>query len=80
MFFTYLGYKFGFLQPAWIPILALLPMGFSSYLTTLRWQNAIWDYLMLIPSAIVWYPFFKIYERQLVAKEKAAALEEAKYE
>ncbi|WP_303265458.1 PTS transporter subunit EIIC [Thermoanaerobacterium sp. CMT5567-10] len=80
MFCTYLGYKFGFLQPAWIPITALLPMGFGSYLSTLRWQNAIWDYLMLIPSAIVWYPFFKIYERQLVAKEKAAALEEAKYE
>lgn len=80
MFFTYLGYKFGFLQPPWIPIMALLPMGFNSYLSTLRWQNAIWDYLMLIPSAIVWYPFFKIYEKQLVAKEKAAALEEAKYE
>jgi PTS system cellobiose-specific IIC component len=80
MFCTYLGYKFGFLQPAWIPILSLLPMGFGSYLGTLRWQNAIWDYLMLIPSAIVWYPFFKIYEKQLVAKEKAAALEEAKYE
>ncbi|SNX53326.1 PTS transporter subunit EIIC [Thermoanaerobacterium sp. RBIITD] len=80
MLCTYLGYKFGFLQPQWIPIFSLLPMGFGNYLGTLRWQNAIWDYLMLIPSAIVWYPFFKIYERQLVAKEKAAALEEAKYE
>ncbi|MBK1812203.1 PTS sugar transporter subunit IIC [Clostridium sp. YIM B02505] len=77
MLCTYLGYKFGFLQPAWISISALLPMGFGQYLSTLRWQNAIWDYLMLIPSTIVWYPFFKIYERQLVAKEAAADLVEA---
>lgn len=75
---TYIGYKVGFLQPAWIVIFALLPMGFGSYLSTLRWQNAIWDYLMLIPSGIVWYPFFKIYEKQLVAKEAAALAEEEK--
>ena len=78
MLCTYLGYKFGFLQPAWISISALLPMGFAQYLSTLRWQNAIWDYLMLIPATIVWYPFFKIYEKQLVAKEaEAEALESA---
>lgn len=74
MLCTYIGYKVGFLQPAWISISALLPMGFAQYLSTLRWQNAIWDYLMLIPSTIVWYPFFKIYEKQLIAKE-AAVLE-----
>lgn len=76
MLCTLIGYKIGFLQPSWIVLFALLPMGFASYLSTLRWQNAIWDYLMLIPSAIVWYPFFKIYEKQLVAKEAAALAEE----
>ena len=76
MLCTYLGYKIGFLQPAWISISALLPMGFGAYLSTLRWQNAIWDYLMLIPSTIVWYPFFKIYEKQLIAKESAALVED----
>jgi PTS system cellobiose-specific IIC component len=75
MLCTYLGYKFGFLQPAWISISALLPMGFGQYLSTLRWQNAIWDYLMLIPAAIIWYPFFKIYEKQLISKEQAALVE-----
>lgn len=32
---------------------------------------------MLIPTGLVWYPFFKIYEKQLVAKEAAAAQNEA---
>jgi cellobiose PTS system EIIC component len=77
MFCTYIGYKVGFLQPAWITIVSLLPMGFAGYFSTLRWQNAIWDYLMIIPAGIVWYPFFKIYEKQLIAKEAAALAEEA---
>lgn len=70
-------YKVGFLQPAWISISALLPMGFGQYLSTLRWQNALGDYLALIPAALVWYPFFKIYEKQLVEKEAAKEAEEA---
>lgn len=77
MLCTYIGYQTGFLSPAWISISALLPMGFASYLSTLRWQNAIWDYLMLIPSGLVYYPFFKIYEKQLIAKEAEAEAAEA---
>lgn len=73
-----LGYRVGFLQPAFIPIMALMPMGFAAYLGTLRWQNALFEYLMLIPTGIVWFPFFKAYEKQLVAKEaEAEALEAA---
>lgn len=73
-----IGYKVGFIIPAWIPIMALLPMGIGAYLGTLRWQNAIWAYLMIIPSGLVWFPFFKMYEKQLVAKEaEAEALEAA---
>ena len=54
-----------------------MPMGFSAYLGSLNWRNALWVYLMLIPSGLVWYPFFKVYERQLVAKEKEAEALEA---
>lgn len=78
MLLTLLGYYSGFLSPSWITVSALLPMGFGRYLSTLRWQNAIWDYLMLIPATLIYYPFFKIYERQLIAKEaEVEALEEA---
>ncbi|MCI8402665.1 MAG: PTS sugar transporter subunit IIC [Lachnospiraceae bacterium] len=72
MLITLLAYKVGFLTPGWISITALLPMGFGGYLSTLRWQHFVWDYLMLIPTGLVWYPFFKIYEKQLIEKEKAA--------
>ena len=35
--------------------------------------NAVGDYLMLIPATLIYYPFFKIYEKQLIAKETAEA-------
>ncbi|MFV0479318.1 MAG: PTS sugar transporter subunit IIC [Anaerorhabdus sp.] len=76
MLLTYFAYQIGFLKPAWISMSALLPMGFAAFLTTLNWGNAVWDYLMIIPVALIYFPFFKLYEKQLVAKEKAAELEE----
>lgn len=75
-----IGYFSGFIMPAWISMNALLPMGFGNFLATLNWTNFIWDYLMLIPTTLVWYPFFKVYDKQLVAKEAAEAEEEAALE
>lgn len=72
MTLTLIAYKVGFLSPAWISINSLLPMGIGEYLSTLSWTNGVWPYLMIIPVTLVWYPFFKIYEKQLVAKEKLA--------
>lgn len=72
MLFWYFGYMSGLIIPGWISMSALLPMGFASYLTTLNPLNAVWDYLSLIPAGIVWYPFFKAYDKQLYAKEQEA--------
>lgn len=74
---TLVGYKVGFLVPGFVPIMTLMPMGFASFLGTLRWQNAIWDYLMMIPAGLVWYPFFKVYDNQLYKQEQEALAAEA---
>lgn len=71
-----IGYETGIIIPAWISINALMPMGFGAYFGTLNIMNAVWVYLMLIPSGLIWYPFFKIYDNQLAKQEaeaKAAA-------
>ena len=76
MILTWMGYKFGLLIPAFIPISALLPMGFGRYLGSLSWVNFIWDYIMIIPAALIYLPFFKVYEKQLIKQEaEAEALE-----
>ena len=74
---TLFMYKIGFLVPGFVPIMTLMPMGFGSFLSTLRWQNAIWDYLTMIPAGLVWYPFFKVYDNQLYKKEQEAKAAEA---
>ena len=71
-----IGYETGIIIPAGISITALMPMGFGAYFGTLNIMNAIWVYLMLIPSGLIWYPFFKVYDNQLAKQEaeaKAAA-------
>lgn len=72
MLFTLIGYQTGFLIPGFVPIMTLMPMGFAGFLSTLTWQRAVWDYLMLIPAGLVWYPFFKVYDNQLYKKEQEA--------
>ena len=46
------------------------------FLQTLSWKNIVWDYLMIIPSALIWFPFFKVYDKQLYAQEQQKAKEE----
>ena len=74
---TLFMYKIGFLVPGFVPIMTLMPMGFGAFLSTLRWQNAIWDYLTMIPAGLVWYPFFKVYDNQLYKQEQEAKAAEA---
>lgn len=73
MILTWLAYRVGFLKFGYIMMMSLMPMGFGGFLSTLAWQNFIWDYLLLIPDFLIWFPFFKAYEKQLVEEEQAAA-------
>lgn len=65
----YFAYSTGIITIPWITVTALMPIGFAAYFTTLNIFNTIFQYLMLIPSALIWYPFFKIYDNQLYQKE-----------
>lgn len=71
-----IAYETGIIMPAWISINTLMPMGIGAYFGTLNIMNTVWVYLMLIPSALVWYPFFKVYDNQLYAQEQAAEAEQ----
>lgn len=72
MLLYWLAYSTGIIMPAWISIGALMPMGIGDYFGTLNWMNLVWTYLMLIPSGLIWFPFFKVYDNQLAKKEAEA--------
>ena len=72
MIICYFGYMVGFFKPAFTMITATLPIGVSPYLCTLSWTNILIPVIAFIVAWVVYRPFFKVYERDLIAKEQEA--------
>lgn len=77
VFVLWIGYSIGFFKPSYILIMSLMPIGVGEFLGSLAWQNIFIPVVVLILSLVIYYPFFKAYEKQLVAKEEAAKAAEA---
>lgn len=76
MVLSYFGYTLGILKPGYILLMSLMPIGVSEFLGSMSWTNLVFVFLMIPVTMLIWYPFFKIYERQLVQKEAAIKAEE----
>ncbi|MBQ8278738.1 MAG: PTS sugar transporter subunit IIC [Roseburia sp.] len=72
MLICYAGYMVGLFKPAFISITANLPIGFAQYLTTLSWTNLLIPVIAFVVAFACYYPFFKVYEKELIAKELEA--------
>ncbi len=72
MIICYFGYMAGIFKPAFTMISATLPVGVSPYLTTLSWTNIFIPVIAFIVAWLVYRPFFKVYEKELVLKEQKA--------
>lgn len=68
----WLAYSFNLMTPGYILIMALMPIGVGNFLGSMDWRNFVFAWLMVPVTALVYYPFFKIYDAQLVAKEAEA--------
>jgi len=66
------GYAIGFFKPAYISITANLPVGFAPYLTTLSWTNILIPVIAFAVAFVCYWPFFKVYEKQLIEQETKA--------
>lgn len=75
MILSYIGYTTGILKPGYVLLMSLMPIGVNEFLGTMSWTNLVFVFLMIPVTMLIWYPFFKIYERQLVTKEAAARAE-----
>ncbi len=70
--FMLIAYTFGLMAYPQVLIMTTLPVVFSSFLNSLDWRNAVFALLMFPVCWAVWYPFFKVYEKQCIAEEEAA--------
>lgn len=66
---VYAGYSIGFFKPGYIMFMAVLPVFAQEFLRTMAWQNLFIPVIAFIIGTVIYYPFFKVYERQLCEKE-----------
>ena len=76
MLVLWLGYAIGFFKPGYVLIMSLLPLFMGEFLGSMAWQNLFIPIVGIVVGLIVYYPFFKVYDKQLVEKEAAAKTEE----
>ncbi len=69
MLILWLGYSIGFFKPAYVLIMSLLPLFMGEFLGSMAWQNLFIPIVGIVVGLIVYYPFFKIYDKQLAEKE-----------
>lgn len=66
------GYATGFFQCSYIMIMTVLPIFFASYLPTLSVTNLLIPIIGFVVSYIIYLPFVKMYDKQLVEQEAEA--------
>lgn len=69
---VWVGYSINFFKPGYIMIAANMPLCVSEFLSSLAWQNIFIPVIGFIVGWLVYKPFYKVYERELITKEAAA--------
>lgn len=60
----------GLVAPAYINAPWTAPAPFAAILSTMDWKAGILVICLMAIDGLIWYPFMKIYERQLLPKEE----------
>jgi len=68
----YLAYTFNLLTPTYILMMSLMPIGVGNFFGTMDWRNFVFAWLMVPVAGLVYYPFFRAYDAQLVEQERKA--------
>ena len=77
VFTTYIAFKSGIVAMIGLPSAALwnLPAPIAAFLCTADWKAVILVFVNILIEFIVYLPFFKVYEKQMVDQENATAEE-----
>ncbi len=70
-------YAINFFKPAYIMVSGVMPLGVAEFLGAMSWQNIFMPVVAFLISYVIYLPFFKVYEKQLIDKEEEAEQAEA---
>ena len=71
MGFMYIAYTFDLMALPSVLIMTTLPVGVQQFMASMDFRNVIFVLLMFPVVFAIWYPFYKVYEKQCIAKEQA---------
>lgn len=60
----------GILTPFYIMVSGTFPIIINSFIKCLDWRMIVFEVVALLVTMVIWYPFFKVYDNQLLAQEK----------
>ncbi len=70
------GMSMGLLSMNRVFMMGCLPLGMVEFLSTFDWRTVVFTYLMLPVTYLIFYPFFKVYEKQCIEEELNESQEE----
>lgn len=65
-------YAIGFFQAPYILILTALPIFLANFANSMAWQNLLIVPIAFVVGWLVYYPFFKMYDKQLLEQEQGS--------
>ncbi len=76
----YYAQVLGFVTPGYIADPSFIPFFIQGWMSGMDFRNVIFMFLLIALSAIIYYPFFKVYEKVAVEQEKKEVEEEEDFE
>ncbi len=70
---TYVMMFYNLIGRTYVMSLWTIPAPLGAYLGAGDIRNTLWNLALILITFVIWYPFFVVYDRQLLAKEKEAA-------
>lgn len=67
---TYFAQVFGFITPGYMIDPSFTPFFVQAYLSSMDFKNVIFVFVLVVISITIYYPFFKIYEKNMLRQEK----------
>ena len=71
----YICGRLGLVTPMWLLVSGTFPIFINSYIKCLDWRMIVFELVMIPVTALIWYPFFKVYDNNCLKEEAATAQE-----
>ena len=67
---TYFAQSLGFITCGYIVDSSFTPFFAQAYLSSMDFKNVIFTFILVVISVAIYYPFFKVYEKNMIKNEQ----------